>query len=165
MAAVHYSGHEITQVLTNLTNSLELMDRVVYKGNNSFRHAKFFNAFKQIHRQLWKHILRNNLQCLVIQTLKQIPMSEGEDIHPKSILQLNKGLIQINLTLNYIARIKKGAMVRFVKETSALLDIGHHIAFCQVSLGVLGEVNGEINKLIPFLNLYKDTINKSLLVN
>uniref|UniRef100_A0A0N4ZQ93 DUF4477 domain-containing protein n=1 Tax=Parastrongyloides trichosuri TaxID=131310 RepID=A0A0N4ZQ93_PARTI len=142
---------EISLCFTKLSNTLELMERVIYKGNNSFRHMKFFDAFKQTYRQVNKNFIKSNLCQRTGMALKQIPSENYNDIHPRSKAKLKNMLRDIENIVEIHERIKKGPMCRMVKEATLILSVQHHVAFCQIALGVMGEINKGSSDIIILL--------------
>uniref|UniRef100_A0A0N5BJZ9 DUF4477 domain-containing protein n=1 Tax=Strongyloides papillosus TaxID=174720 RepID=A0A0N5BJZ9_STREA len=154
--------NEISLHFRELSNSLELMERVIYKGNNSFRHKKFFDAFKQTYRQVNRCFMKSRLQESLTTALKQLPDEDCTDLHPRSKLKLESLLTKIDEVLESHTRIKMGPMKRMVKEASLILDARHHVAFCQVSLGVMGEINKGTTDIVNLLKSYQIVVRQAI---
>ena len=55
-----------------------------------------------------------------------------------------------------------GPMKRMVKEASLILDARHHVAFCQVSLGVMGEINKGTTDIVNLLKSYQIVVRQAI---
>uniref|UniRef100_A0AAF5CQP1 Nucleolus and neural progenitor protein-like N-terminal domain-containing protein n=1 Tax=Strongyloides stercoralis TaxID=6248 RepID=A0AAF5CQP1_STRER len=156
------SVNDVSLYFKELSNSLELMERVIYKGNNSFRHIKFFDSFKQTYRQVNKFFIKSKLQEATVDVLRQLPDDNCQDLHPRSRKKLELFLNRIEEMDEVYTRLKMGPMKRMVKEATAILEVQHHIAFCQVSLGVMGEINKGISDIVNLLKKYEVIIKQAI---
>ncbi|CEF61919.1 Domain of unknown function DUF4477 domain-containing protein [Strongyloides ratti] len=154
------NANEISLYFKKLSNNLELMERIIYKGNNSFRHLKFFDAFKQTYRQVNRSFIKSKLEETAMMALKQLPDDNNQNLHPRSKSKLELFSKKIEELIDIHMRIKMGPMKRMVKEATMILEVKHHIAFCQVSLGVIGEINKGTSDIINLLKKYQVTINQ-----